>query len=97
LVHQSTYLIVILVLVIFVALVVLVFIVFVLKIIFVEIIQAVLELQRLAGKPVDGAWDQLLLDVLTQLIVEFELGFDFLVNLLLLIIWWGGGVEEVEE
>jgi hypothetical protein len=57
----------------------------------------VLELQRFAREPVDGAWDELLLDVLAELVVEFELGFDLLVDLLLVILRWRGGIEEVEE
>ena len=95
--HQETYLIVVLIFVIFIALIVLILIVFVLKVVFVEVVQAVLELQRLTGEPVDGAWDQLLLDVFSQLVVELELGFDLLVDLLLLVFWRRGGVEEVEE
>lgn len=55
-------------------------------------------MQRLACEPVDCAWDELLFDVLAELVVEFELGFEFFVDLLLLIVsWWLRWVEEVEE
>jgi hypothetical protein len=45
----------------------------------------VLELQSLAGEPVDGAGNELLLDVLTELVVKLELLLDVLVNLLVVV------------
>jgi len=45
----------------------------------------VLELQGLAGEPVDGAGNELLLDVLTELVVQLELLLDVLVNLLIVV------------
>ena len=56
-----------------------------------------LELQRLASEPVDGAGDELLLDVFAELVVELQLRFDLLVDLLFVILRWRGRVEEVEE
>jgi hypothetical protein len=45
----------------------------------------VLELEGLASEPVDGAGDELLLDVLTELVVKLKLLLDVLVNLLVVI------------
>ena len=64
----------------------------------IELIIHLLVLKSLTGEPVDGAWDQLLLDVLTELIVELQtllnVGLGVLVIILSWDCWWG---EEVEE
>ena len=56
-----------------------------------------LELQSLASEPVNGTWDELLLDVLTELVVELKLGLNVVVNLLVVILRWRRWVEKVEE
>jgi hypothetical protein len=45
----------------------------------------VLKLESLTSEPVDGAGNELLLDVLTELVVELELLLDVLINLLVVI------------
>ena len=57
----------------------------ILELVLVEVVHAVLELQSLAGEPVDGAGNELLLDVLTELVVKLELLLDVLVNLLVVV------------
>lgn len=69
--------------------VILVLIVFVLEVVLIEVVEAVLELQGLASEPVDGAGNELLLDVLTELVVELELGLNVLVNFLVVVVGWG--------
>jgi len=54
-------------------------------------------LQSLTSEPVDGTGNQLLLDVLTELVVELELGLNVVLNLLVVLGRGAGGVEEVEE
>lgn len=54
-------------------------------------------MQSLTGEPVDGAGNELLLDVLAELVVKLELGLDIVVNLLIVLRRGAGGVEEVEE
>ena len=94
---MEAYLILILVFVVLIALIiVLVFIIFVFKLVF-EVVHVLLELQRLASEPVNGARDEFLLDVFAELIVELELGFEILINLFVFIRWWHGWVEEIEE
>jgi hypothetical protein len=44
-----------------------------------------LELESLASEPVDGAGNELLLDVLTELVVKLELLLNVLVDLLVVI------------
>lgn len=58
-----------------------------------------LELAGLAGKPVDGARDELFLDVLTELVIEFQPVLD-VIRILVVLIKVGRGLrrgEEVEE
>ena len=77
---------------------VLVLIILILELILIQVVKALLELQRLTGEPVDGTRDELLLDVLTQLVVQLKLSLDVVVDLLVVVIaWWLGWVEEVEE
>lgn len=65
----STHLIFVLFLIVLIPLVlVLVLIILVLEIVLVQV-ETLLKLQRLAGEPVNGAWDELLLDVLTKLVI----------------------------
>ena len=96
-VFAIAYLVIILVFVILITLILIVLVVLVLELILVEVIKTVLELQRLAGEPIDGAWDELLFDVFSKLVVKLELGFDLLVDLLFVILWWRSRVEEVKE
>ena len=80
------YLIIILLLVIIVVTVLIIIeVVLILEIILVEVVHTVLELKSLAGEPVDGAGNELLLDVLTELVVKLELLLDVLVNLLVVV------------
>lgn len=93
-----SYLVLVLFLVVLISLlVIIILIVLVLELVLIEVVHAGLELQSLAGEPVDGARDELLLDVLTQLVVKLELGLDLLVDLLIIITWRLCRVEEVEE
>ena len=54
-------------------------------------------MQSLTSEPVDGTGNELLLDVLTELVVELELGLNVVLNLLVVLGRGAGGVEEVEE
>ena len=54
-------------------------------------------MKGLAGEPVNGAGDELLLDVLTELVVELELGLNVVLDLLVILCRGAGGVEEIEE
>jgi hypothetical protein len=54
-------------------------------------------LQSLTSEPINGTGNELLLDVLTELVVELELGLNVVVNILIILGWGAGGVEEVEE
>lgn len=73
-------------------------IVLILKLVLVKvIIKALLELQCLSSEPVDGAWNELLLDVFAELVIELKLGLDVVVDLFVLIVRRRGRVEEVEE
>ena len=60
-------------------------VVLILEVILVEVVHAVLELKSLAGEPIDGARNEFLLDVLTELVVKLELLLDVLINLLVVI------------
>jgi hypothetical protein len=83
---ELSYLIVIfLLLVIVVAVLIIIEVILILEVILVEVVHAVLELESLAGEPVDGAGNELLLDVLTELVVELELLLNVLVDLLIVI------------
>jgi len=95
---DQPYLILVLFVVILISLVlILILVILVLELILVKVIQALLELQRLARKPVDGARDELFLDVLAKLVVELQLRLDVVINLLLLITRRERWVEEVKE
>ena len=95
---DTSYLILVLILVILiVVLVVIILVIFVLEVILVEVVHALLELQSLASDPVNGTWDELFLDVLTELVVELKLGLNVVVNLLVVILRWRRRVEKVEE
>lgn len=81
-----SYLIVVfLLLVIVVTVLIIIEVILILEVVLVEVVHAVLELKRLTGEPVNGAGNELLLDVLTELVVELELLLDVLVNLLVVI------------
>lgn len=81
-----SYLIVIfLLLVIVVTVLIVIEVILILEIVLVEVVHAVLELKSLAGEPVDGAGNELLLDVLTELVVKLELLLNVLIDLLVVI------------
>ena len=81
-----SYLIVIfLLLVIVVTVLIVIEVILVLEIVLVEVVHAVLELKSLASEPVDGAGNELLLDVLTELVVKLELLLNVLIDLLVVI------------
>ena len=92
-----SYLIVIfLLLVIVVTVHIVIEVILVLEVVLVEVVHAVLELKSLAGEPVDGAGNELLLDVFSKLVVELKT----LLNVggsIVLILGRAWGVEEVEE
>ncbi|KAH0294782.1 hypothetical protein KCU62_g97, partial [Aureobasidium sp. EXF-3399] len=75
----------------------LILIVLVLEVVLIKVLEALLELQSLTSEPVDGTGNELLLDVLTELVVELELGLNIVLNLLVVLGRGAGGVEEVEE
>lgn len=92
----SFYLIVrLLVLITVVAELVLVLIVLIFELALVEVLE-VLVLEGLASEPVDGAGDELLLDVLTELVVELEALLD-VGSSIVIVLGRAWGVEEVKE
>ena len=81
-----SYLIVVFLLfVIVVTVLVVIEVVLILEVILVKVVHAVLELKSLAGEPVDGAGNELLLDVLTELVVKLELLLNVLIDLLVIV------------
>ena len=84
-IEPSYLIIVFLLLLVVVTVLIIVEVIFILEVILVEVVHAVLELKSLASEPVDGAGDKLLLDVLTELVVELKLLLDVLVNFLIVI------------
>ena len=56
-----------------------------------------LELQRFASEPINGTRDQLFLDVLAELVVEFETLLDIRGRILVVFCRWLGWREKVEE
>lgn len=75
-----------------------VLVVVILEVLLVEILLIhLLEREGLSGEPVDGAGDQLLLDVLTKLVVEFEALLNVRGGVIVLLTWRIGWGEEVEE
>jgi hypothetical protein len=94
---RSAYLVVFLVLVIIIPFVFIIVII-VLEVVLVVVIKSVLELQCFSGKPIDGPRNELLLDVLSELVVQLELGFKLVIDVLIVLIGrWCGRVEEIEE
>jgi hypothetical protein len=94
--RRQTYLVIGLILLITViGQLILILVILVLELALVEVLK-VLVLESLAGEPVDGAGDKLLLDVLTELVVELKA----LLNVggsRLVVRGRAWGVEEVEE
>lgn len=78
------------------AVIVLVILIIVVEIGIVLLVQ-LLESEGLAGEPVDGAGNKLLLDVLTELVVELETLLNILGRLVVVVGGGLGGREEVEE
>lgn len=83
--RDRTHLVILLLLVLVVIALLIILVVLILKVILVEVIKTLLELQSLAGEPVDGTRNELLLDVLTELVIELKLLLNVLVNLVVLI------------
>lgn len=77
--------------------VILILVVLILKLIRVDVLTQLLELQSLTGEPVDGTGNQLLLDILTQLVVQLQALLNVASNGLVIIDRWLRGGEEVEE
>jgi hypothetical protein len=75
----------------------LVFIVFIVKLVGIHVVTQLLELESLAGKPIDCARDKLLFDVLAKLIVKFEAFFDVGGDGVIIVSRWLWGREEIEE
>lgn len=77
--------------------VVLVLVVLVFKLVLVEVVAKLLKLQRLAGEPVNGARDQLLLDVLAESVVKLEALLDVRGGVVVVLGGRGRWGEEVEK
>lgn len=65
--------------------VIVIFVILVLKVGFIEIITEGLESQSLSSEPVNGTGYQLLLDVLTESVVELEALLDILRGIVILV------------
>jgi hypothetical protein len=85
-----------LILVTVVAELILILVVLIFELALVEVLN-VLILQSLAGEPVDGAGNELLLDVLAKLVVELETLLNVGGSIILIVLRGLWGVEEVEE
>ena len=73
-------------------------IVVILKVFLIEVLLVhLLKGEGLPGEPVNGAGNQLLLDVLTELVVELEALLDVGSGIIVLLAWCVGWGEEVEE
>ena len=73
-------------------------IIFIFKIAFLHIIIQLLELKSLASKPINSTGNELLLNVLTQLVVEFKTFLNISGSIIIVFIGRSlGGREEVEE
>lgn len=73
-------------------------IVFILEISLLHILVQFLKLKGFTGEPVDSTWDELLLDIFTQLVVELKTLLDIGGGIVIVIIRWClGWREEVEE
>lgn len=95
---QGPYVILVGLLVLVTVLAEVVLVIVVLEVLLVEILLIhLLEGEGLPGEPVNGAGDQLLLDVLTELVVELEALLNVGGGIIILLTWCVGWGEEVEE
>jgi hypothetical protein len=93
-----SYIIIGLILVVMILALVIFLIIFILKISFFHILIEFLKLKSLTSKPVNSAGNELLLDVLAQLIVEFKTLLDIARSIIVVIVRWClGRRKEVEE
>lgn len=93
-----TYIIVRLVFIVIFIILVFFLIIFVLKISFFHIIIQLLELKSFTSEPVNSAGDKLLLDIFTQLVIEFKTFLNIRGSIIIILIRrWRRGREEVEE
>lgn len=96
---RRTYIVIrLLVVIAVVAHVILVLIVLIIELALLEVIIHLLKLKSLSSEPVDGTWNELLLDVLAELVVELQALLDVGGGIVIILLswdrWWG---EEVEE
>jgi hypothetical protein len=97
-VAERSYIILVRLLILVTILAQIILIVVILKVLLVEILLVhLLEGEGLTGKPVNGAGNELLLDVLTKLVVELEALLDVGGGVIVLLTWCVGWGEEVEE
>lgn len=95
---SRTYVVLIRLLILVTVLVILIVVLVELLVVLVEVILVhLLEGQSLASKPVNGTRDQLLLDVLTQLVVQLEALLDVASSVVVILGGCLGGRKEVEE
>lgn len=85
-----------LILVTVVAEVIIILIFVLIELVLIEVLK-LLERQSLTGEPIDGAGNQLLLDVLTQLVVEFQTLLDVGCGVVIFLRWGDRRGEEVEK
>lgn len=65
-----------------------------------EVIVVLFVLKSLSGEPVNGMWNEFLLNVLSQVVVELKAAVNLgslLLGTLKVLSWWGWWAEEVEE
>lgn len=95
---QRPYVILVGLLVLVTVLAEIVLVIVILEVLLVEVLLIhLLEGEGLSGEPVDGTGDQLLLDVLTELVVELEALLNVRGGVIVLLTWCVGWGEEVEE
>lgn len=70
---------------------ILVNVVLIVKLIIIELAKVPFMIQSLASEPVDGAWNQFLLDVFPNGIVKLQTLLDVFRNILLIVFRWCGG------
>lgn len=86
-----------LVIVVILAEIIIILVIFVLKFAFKIVLVNLLVCESLAGEPVDGTGDELLLDILAELVVQFEALLDVRGSVVVVLSRSLGRGEEVEE
>lgn len=95
---RGTYIVIRLVLIIMILALIVLLVILILKVTLLKIIIKFLKLKSLACEPIDGTWNQLLLDVLSELVIKLKALLDVAGGVIIVLVSWGlWWREEVEE